>query len=193
MRSRAAGPARGRGSARGPRPARGVRRGGSGASRACTDGSPTPPAGQVGRRGPPGAAPHRPCEGEPSRQVRAASSRCPAPHPRRMLHRREHSTRRLMGHPTDDRSYRLPGTVRPRSYEATLAVDLDAKRFSGKVRIAVELAEAAAEVVLHAADLIVARAAAVVGGEAHAAAIRMAPASETVVLGFARTLPAGPA
>ncbi len=96
-----------------------------------------------------------------------------------------------MSHPTDDRSFRLPGGVRPTGYDATLAIDLDGKRFSGSIRMGLSLAEAVEEIVLHAADLDLARARLrTAGRELDAAEITLAPASETAVLRFAA--PAGP-
>jgi puromycin-sensitive aminopeptidase len=98
-----------------------------------------------------------------------------------------------MAHPTDDRNYRLPGHVRPVAYNAALSVDLDAKAFSGTLRVALALERPADEIVLHAAGLHVSRALARAGGaEIAPAEIRTAQASETVVLRFATPLPRGP-
>ncbi len=98
-----------------------------------------------------------------------------------------------MAHPTDDRNYRLPGHVRPSAYDAALSVDLDAKAFTGTLRVALSLERAAEELVLHAAGLDVSRALARAGGaEVAPVEIRAAPASETVVLRFAAPLPRGP-
>jgi puromycin-sensitive aminopeptidase len=99
-----------------------------------------------------------------------------------------------MSHPTDDRTYRLPRHVRPTAYDAALSVDLDGRRFSGRIRIEVALSAPADELVLHAAELEVARAAVRVGGaDVPAADVRAVPVSETVVLRFPAPLPAGPA
>ncbi len=98
-----------------------------------------------------------------------------------------------MAHPTDDRNYRLPGHVRPAAYDAALSVDLDAKAFTGTLRVALSLERASDELVLHAAGLEVSRALARAGGaEVAPVEIRVAPASETVVLRFAAPLPRGP-
>jgi puromycin-sensitive aminopeptidase len=97
-----------------------------------------------------------------------------------------------MAHPTDDRNYRLPRHVRPVAYDATLSVDLDAKTFSGAMRVALALEHPADEIVLHAAGLDVSRALArAVAAEVTPAEIRAVQASETVVLRFAAPLPRG--
>jgi puromycin-sensitive aminopeptidase len=99
-----------------------------------------------------------------------------------------------MAHPTDDRRFRLPAHVRPVAYDATLSLDLDAKVFSGAVRIDLALSAPAEEVVLHANGLDLARARlSVAGRQEDAAEIRPAPASETVVLRFRSPVPRGPA
>ena len=64
-----------------------------------------------------------------------------------------------MPHPTDDRTFRLPLHLRPRRYEAILSVDLEGKRFTGTELIELTSAEPAGEIVLHAAELDVTRAA----------------------------------
>ncbi len=99
-----------------------------------------------------------------------------------------------MAHPTDDRSFRLPAHLRPTGYDATLSVDLDSRRFSGSIRIGVALAEAVREIVLHAADLDVARARLQAPGrDLDAEEIVPAPASETIVLRFAASVGPGEA
>ena len=50
-------------------------------------------------------------------------------------------------------AHRLPTTVVPRHYELELRPDLDAARFSGEVRIQVEVTEPTRSVTLHALDL----------------------------------------
>ena len=99
-----------------------------------------------------------------------------------------------MAHPTDDRSYRLPTGVRPRRYDAALEVELDGKRFSGRIRVELAIAEPVDELVLHAAELTIPRATLHGGGAPRPAReLRLAPASETVVLRFDGPVPAGPA
>ncbi|WP_242393030.1 M1 family metallopeptidase [Anaeromyxobacter oryzisoli] len=99
-----------------------------------------------------------------------------------------------MPHPTDDRTFRLPTSVRPTAYDASLSVDLDGRRFSGTIRIAVALAAPAEELVLHAAGLAVERASVrAAGRDLPVAEVRAAPASETIVLRLGAAAPAGPA
>ncbi len=99
-----------------------------------------------------------------------------------------------MAHPTDDRNYRLPLHIRPTAYDAMLSVDLDARRFAGTMRIDLTLSEPAPEIVLHAAEIDVARARVRAGAsDLDAIEIVAAPASETVVLRFASPVPLGPA
>lgn len=97
-----------------------------------------------------------------------------------------------MAHPTDDGNFRLPTGVRPTSYEAALALDLAARRFTGTAVVRLALEVPTAELVLHAAELDVSRAAVAAGAAGTmAAAVRAAPASETVVLSFPAPIPAG--
>jgi puromycin-sensitive aminopeptidase len=96
-----------------------------------------------------------------------------------------------MAHPTDDRSFRLPAHVRPTAYDATLSIDLDGRRFSGSIRIGLSLAEAVDEIVLHSADLDLARVRLRMGGrDLDSAQVVSAPASETAIVRFAE--PVGP-
>ncbi len=97
-----------------------------------------------------------------------------------------------MPHPTEDRNYRLPRHVRPTAYDAMISVDLDGRRFAGTARIELELSEAAGEIVLHAAELDVARVRLRAGAQdLEPAAVVAAPASETLVLRFAAPVPRG--
>jgi len=96
-----------------------------------------------------------------------------------------------MAHPTQDRNYRLPTHVRPTAYDAMVSVDLDARRFAGTLRIDLRLDAAADELVLHAAELDVARARLrTEAADLEAKAIEVAAPSETVVLRFGA--PVGP-
>src|SRR5439155_735484 len=61
--------------------------------------------------------------------------------------------------------FRLPPDVRPREYDIHLEPDLEAGRFRGEVRLGVGLERARQEIVLHAAELKVERAAASLDGE----------------------------
>jgi puromycin-sensitive aminopeptidase len=99
-----------------------------------------------------------------------------------------------MAHPTDDRNFRLPVHVRPVSYEATLSVDLEARRFAGRERIALALASPGNEIVLHGVELDVGRAVCHAGGRTLAASrVERVPASETIVLRFPEAVAAGAA
>jgi puromycin-sensitive aminopeptidase len=97
-----------------------------------------------------------------------------------------------MPHPADDRTFRLPLHLRPSRYDATLSVDFDARRFSGTERIELRAAEPTEEIVVHAAELDVTRAALHAGGRVIAvASISPAPVSETLILRFAEPMPRG--
>jgi puromycin-sensitive aminopeptidase len=99
-----------------------------------------------------------------------------------------------MAHPTEDKGYRLPDHIHPTRYEAEISVEPAARRFAGRIRIALKLARPAEEIVLHAAELDVARAELTAGGRARAPSeLRLVPASETLVLRFAEPVPAGEA
>src|SRR5437867_4414733 len=87
--------------------------------------------------------------------------------------------------------FRLSPDVRPHEYDIHLEPDLDAGRFRGEVRIAVALDRARREVVLHAAELKVERAAASLDGDEVAARVHADAADQTVTLRFPRALPAG--
>jgi puromycin-sensitive aminopeptidase len=98
-----------------------------------------------------------------------------------------------MAHPTDDRRFRLPAHVRPVRHDATLSLDLDAKAFTGSMRLDLALSEPADEIVLHANGLDVSRARLHAGKRTEDAEVRVAQASETVVLRFRSPVPRGPA
>src|SRR3989442_14136966 len=89
--------------------------------------------------------------------------------------------------------FRLPPDVRPREYDIHLEIDLEAGRFRGEVQIAVGLERARREIVLHAAELKVERAAARLGGDEVPARLGADAADQTVTLRFPRALPAGEA
>jgi alanyl aminopeptidase len=93
---------------------------------------------------------------------------------------------------------RLPATAVPESYDVSLRVDPAKDRFSGVSSIQVSVPAPTWHVVMHARDLHVTRAGAVVGARAVAAsaAARTAPGAagaEELVLTFAEPLPAGSA
>src|SRR5256712_3700112 len=89
--------------------------------------------------------------------------------------------------------FRLPPDVRPREYDIHLEIDLEAGRFRGEVQVAVGLERARREIVLHAAELKVERAAARLGGDEVPARLGADAADQTVTLRFPRALPAGEA
>ncbi|MBF5044549.1 M1 family metallopeptidase [Aggregicoccus sp. 17bor-14] len=93
---------------------------------------------------------------------------------------------------TDDKNFRLPLTIRPRRYAATLTLDLQAQSFQGEQTIALSLEKPAQEVVLHAIALELGRVALRAGGRTLTpASVTALPVSETVVLRFAEAVPAG--
>jgi puromycin-sensitive aminopeptidase len=97
-----------------------------------------------------------------------------------------------LAHPTDDRDFRLPPSPRPVRYRADLSLDMERRAFTGRESIELELAVPCDEIVLHAADLEVTRAALRTGlGEHAAQAVVGAPASETVRIAFDRPIPSG--
>src|SRR5262245_14951984 len=87
--------------------------------------------------------------------------------------------------------FRLAPDVRPTDYHLHLEPDIDGGRFRGEVRIDVRLARPRAEIVLHAADLAVERAAAEVSGRVIPLRVRLDRHDETATLRAARPLPAG--
>ncbi|MFP2912437.1 M1 family metallopeptidase, partial [Pyxidicoccus sp. 3LFB2] len=99
-----------------------------------------------------------------------------------------------MAHPTEDKNFRLPTTIRPRRYVATVTLDLDARTFSGQQTIELELAEPATEIILHAIALQLGEVTFRAGGEQRRpASLQPMAQSETVVLRFDAPLPAGAA
>ncbi|MET0595321.1 MAG: M1 family metallopeptidase, partial [Polyangiaceae bacterium] len=100
--------------------------------------------------------------------------------------------------PPPQKNGRLPTLAVPQKYSASLEIDPNQPRFTGAVQISVEVPEATSFVVLHARDITVVRAIAVVGGGsiAAAASVRMAEGGKypsELVLQFERPLPKGPA
>jgi puromycin-sensitive aminopeptidase len=102
-----------------------------------------------------------------------------------------------VSHPTSQRNFRLPASVRPVRYDARVSVDLDARTFEGSERIELTLDVSTREIVLHAgAELELERAscaAAGAGGASLTATVTRAKESDTAVLAFDRELAAGPA
>jgi puromycin-sensitive aminopeptidase len=99
-----------------------------------------------------------------------------------------------MTHPTEDKGYRLSTQIRPSAYDAEVRVEPAARRFAGRIRIALTLARPAEELVLHAAELDIEEVALSAGGrERTPVEQRLVPASETLVVRFAEPVPAGEA
>ncbi|MFP2927126.1 M1 family metallopeptidase [Pyxidicoccus sp. 3LG] len=99
-----------------------------------------------------------------------------------------------MAHPTEDKNFRLPTSIRPRRYAATLTLDLEAKSFSGQQTLDLELAEPSKEIILHAIALQLGDVTLRVGGEQRKpASIQPMSQSETVVLRFDAPVPKGAA
>ncbi|XXF78777.1 M1 family metallopeptidase [Myxococcaceae bacterium GXIMD 01537] len=99
-----------------------------------------------------------------------------------------------MAHPTEDKNFRLPTTVRPRRYAAALTLDLDARGFSGTQTIELDVQQPTRELILHANALQLGDVTFRAGAERRApTSARPMPQSETVVLTFAEPLPVGAA
>ena len=98
-----------------------------------------------------------------------------------------------MAHPTDDRNFRLPDSPRPRAYHATLTLDLEARTFSGRETLTLDLDAEAREVVLHAVDLEISEAVLRSGACSLRARVVPAPTSQTVRLVLDAPAPAGSA
>ena len=97
-----------------------------------------------------------------------------------------------MAHPTDDRDFRLPPSPRPVRYQAALSLDMERRTFTGRESIDLDLAGPSDEIVLHAADLEVTRAALHTGrGELAAREVVRAAPSETVRIAFDEPIPSG--
>ncbi|MBI3607416.1 MAG: M1 family metallopeptidase [Nitrospirae bacterium] len=83
---------------------------------------------------------------------------------------------------TNETAGRLPDTVRPERYDLHVTVRPDEGRFSGRVRIAVQLAEPASELTLHAQELEIGDAHVEFDGRRSAATVRLDPAATTLTL-----------
>ncbi|HET6922221.1 MAG TPA: M1 family aminopeptidase [Anaeromyxobacteraceae bacterium] len=98
-----------------------------------------------------------------------------------------------MPHATEDRNFRLPLHVRPLRYAAMLSLDLAGRAFRGRETVELAVSRATDEIVLHGADLAVARAAVRAGGRSLVAAVELAPASETILFRLPEPLQPGAA
>src|SRR5262245_2221166 len=95
--------------------------------------------------------------------------------------------------PDDDRDFRLSRQVVPRRYQATLSLDLEARAFHGAAVIGLSLEQAVTEIALHAISLELQAAELRLGGRSLRPRLTLRPVSETVLLEFDESLPAGPA
>ena len=92
-----------------------------------------------------------------------------------------------------DRDFRLPKDVLPTRYELRIEVDLEQWRFAANERIDISVQRPTADVVLHALDLDIRSAHAVVGAQSLPATLSYNTEAETVCLRFPQPLPSGPA
>jgi len=100
-----------------------------------------------------------------------------------------------MAHVTDDKNFRLPLSIRPRRYAATVTLDMEAKSFTGQQTIELELEKPSNEIILHAIALQLGEVT-FRGGDGKSLKpreIQPVQVSETVVLRFGEPLPAGAA
>src|SRR5689334_21132980 len=99
-----------------------------------------------------------------------------------------------MAHPTDDKNFRLPTTLRPRRYQATVTLDLEGRSFTGEERVELELSQPTTEIILHANALELGEVTFRAGNDVRKpSSKRVSTVSETVVLTFDAPLPAGSA
>jgi puromycin-sensitive aminopeptidase len=93
-----------------------------------------------------------------------------------------------------DLDFRLSKTVRPLRYDLRIDVDLDAWQFHGSEEIELTVQEPTASVTLHAAELEISAARAVLSdGTQLSGSVALNPIAETATLRFPRPLPAGTA
>ena len=98
-----------------------------------------------------------------------------------------------MAHPTSDRNFRLPGSIRPCRYAPHLRIDLEKRTFEGRETLTIQTDAPTKEVVLHAAELQIQRATLKAGGRSFDATVELVEVSETAVLRFEAEVPAGTA
>jgi puromycin-sensitive aminopeptidase len=96
-----------------------------------------------------------------------------------------------MALPPTDRNYRLPQSIRPTRYDASLSLDPERGTFAGKIRISLSIEREVAWIALHAAGLTVTRATVVVGGTALEGKVDAFAASETILLSTGDMIPVG--
>ena len=99
-----------------------------------------------------------------------------------------------MAHLTQDKNFRLPTTVRPRRYDATLTLDLQNRSFTGVQALDLTLAAPTQELILHAIALSLSSVRFRKDGRTLTpTSIEPVTESETVLLRFGEPLPAGDA
>jgi len=91
-----------------------------------------------------------------------------------------------------DRDFRLAKTARPVRYDLRIEVDLDQWRFRVDEGVDLRLDAPTRDVTLHAVELDIRAAAAVVGDRRISAAVSANAEAETATLRFSESLPAGP-
>ncbi|MCH7483103.1 MAG: M1 family metallopeptidase [Chloroflexi bacterium] len=96
---------------------------------------------------------------------------------------------------TSPTAYRLPATVRPRHYDLTFEPNFSSFTFAGTATITLTVAEATDVIQLHAAELSISAASAVLadGTTVEAEATDVDEAAERATISFPRALPAGEA
>jgi puromycin-sensitive aminopeptidase len=99
-----------------------------------------------------------------------------------------------MAHATEDKNFRLPRTVLPRRYAATVTLNLDDRTFSGTQTLELEVTAPTDEIILHGIALQLGKVSFRAGAEQRAPkSIQPVPQSETLVLRFDAPLPQGAA
>ncbi len=94
--------------------------------------------------------------------------------------------------PTSDRNFRLPLSVRPQRYQATVTIGLTKRTFEGEQTVSLTIAEPSAQLILHAAELeLGAVTFAGAGAPVSPSSVSGSPESQTVTFRFDPPLPAG--
>ncbi len=91
------------------------------------------------------------------------------------------------------KAFRLPADVVPSHYDLAFSVAPAEGTFGGAESVDVRLAAPRQEIPIHAVDLVIDRASAVVGGKETPAQVKLDVPTETARLSFPAALPAGPA
>lgn len=92
-----------------------------------------------------------------------------------------------------DRDFRLPKNVRPTRFDLRIEADLEDWKYTASERIDCKVLEATDTIALHAIDLNVTSAQALVNGVTHQATVMVEVEAEAIVLKFAEALPVGEA